>query len=666
MKKLINYLHLAIRFCLVFVSFLGCKNIEKEKETSLQSENKTEKWLGDIANFEKDAEVYKKTFWTYYDSLAAKKDFQEKGKALANYGSVLSFTFSTDSLFKQAALEYISKPDPKPDSNWIQLHFNVSRQFYISNEFEKSRFYAKVGISFCNGPQFDGYVAQLKKLAGQGFAEEAKPDSAIIYYVDALPFCERTQDYKMLGSLYYGIAYSYDKLHAYNESGKMYRKAIENFLKAKDTSSSFDLLATYGINQLQFTRDTASTLRLIDSSITLFNAYKGKKLADSSYANNILGYKFLYLKEYDSAQHYLEKSTKYLTILGNKYFLNQNEILNSEIFFKKYGQLKSPQKTKQWAVELMTNKQYSEAVTLYEQLYAFSKSKKDYAAADNYLQTVNLLNDSLRTSNQKGQLFELEKKYQSTQKEQALVLSKKEIENKRKSIVLLLAILSVVVLLGVLFIFWQKQKNEKKQKENTMQYTKQLLEKTEEDRKRIATDLHDSISHELMSLKTSVKEDFGLVNTKIDTIINDIRIISRNLHPVLFDTVGLQHTIEQLAERVQQQNNFMLTADIQYSNSLPSATELQVYRIVQEAVTNIIKYADAIAGKITIQETATHVSIEIKDNGKGFNVAETLSNSKAFGLHNIIERSRAVGGVAKIVSGSIGTIITINIQKNNS
>jgi signal transduction histidine kinase len=134
----------------------------------------------------------------------------------------------------------------------------------------------------------------------------------------------------------------------------------------------------------------------------------------------------------------------------------------------------------------------------------------------------------------------------------------------------------------------------------------------------------------------------------------------------MFDSVGLAHTIEQMAERTQLQNNFMLTADINYSNCLPSASELQVYRIIQEAVTNIVKYANAIAGKISINERNNTVDIEIKDNGRGFNVTEVLNSNMAFGLHNIIERSRAIGGEAKIVSGTHGTVIKIEIPKKQA
>ena len=205
----------------------------------------------------------------------------------------------------------------------------------------------------------------------------------------------------------------------------------------------------------------------------------------------------------------------------------------------------------------------------------------------------------------------------------------------------------------------------KQDQTNSMNFTKQLLESTEDERKRIASDLHDSISHELLNLKSIFKQDFATVNTKIDSIINDIRGISRNLHPVMFDKIGLEPNIEQLVERIQQQNDFMVSTEINYKGSLNSADELQIYRIIQEALTNIIKYAKAHAGKITMMENKDNILVEIKDNGNGFNVKEALNSGKSFGLHNIIERSRVIGGEAQIQSSAEGTIINIKIKKKN-
>ncbi|MFZ0599510.1 MAG: sensor histidine kinase, partial [Flavobacterium sp.] len=301
---------------------------------------------------------------------------------------------------------------------------------------------------------------------------------------------------------------------------------------------------------------------------------------------------------------------------------------------------------------------------LYALLYNDAINRKDYQSSMLYKDSMYEATDSLGTKEMANIVAQLDKKYQTKVKEQQIALQKKTILNKNTTIALLIFGLIGFLLLSIAFSLIRKQKILKQEKQNTQLYTKQLLEKTEEERKRIASDLHDSVSHELLSLKNSFEEKSEVTDKKIDTIINDIRIISRNLHPIMFDKIGLKASIEQLVERAQSINNFMVTAEIEYHNSLQTSDELQLYRIIQETLSNIIKHANAVAAKITIIENSELLNIEIKDNGTGFNVAEKLSGNSAFGLHNIIERARAINGESKIVSDKNGTSITIEIKKS--
>lgn len=311
---------------------------------------------------------------------------------------------------------------------------------------------------------------------------------------------------------------------------------------------------------------------------------------------------------------------------------------------------------------LITNQQYEKVNMFYGVLQSNAIQNNDFKNALHYEEEKQIIADSIGNIATREKIAELETIYQ-TEKEQQIALQKTTIVNKNTTIALLASLFLGLFLTVVIYITRQKQKKLKLEKQNAQQYTKQLLEKTEEERKRIASDLHDSVSHELLSLKNSFEEKTEVTNTKIDAIINDIRIISRNLHPIMFDKIGLKASVEQLVERAQLVNDFMVTAEIDYSNSLSNSEELQLYRIIQESLSNIIKYANAVAAKITIQEKNNTLFVEIKDNGKGFNVSEKLNGKNAFGLHNIIERSRAIGGEAKINSDTNGTIITIEIKK---
>lgn len=286
----------------------------------------------------------------------------------------------------------------------------------------------------------------------------------------------------------------------------------------------------------------------------------------------------------------------------------------------------------------------------------------DYKKALEYSEKEKAALDKLANRDMVVKTMELNKRHETEKKEQYIALQAETIWNNNITIALLLCLLVAFCLVGTVLYVLQQQKKIRTESRQSLLYTRQLLEKTEEERKRIAGDLHDSVSHELLILKNAIHNGNAGTGDRIDAIINDIRTISRNLHPIMFEKVGLEASVEQLVERTQTTYGLMVTADVDYDGSLPTPDELQVYRIIQEALSNTIKYAGAVAAKITLYHRNGMLHIEIKDNGKGFDVAEKMGGTAAFGLHNILERSRAIGGFAKIHSDRNGTVITIEIK----
>lgn len=286
----------------------------------------------------------------------------------------------------------------------------------------------------------------------------------------------------------------------------------------------------------------------------------------------------------------------------------------------------------------------------------------DYKKGFWYFTKFDSLNTIYNADGFKDKLKELEVKYETNKKEQAITLQQQTILSNKRLIAFLITAITVLILIVALTITIYRRKKLLREKQNSQLFTKQLLEKTEEERKRIATDLHDSVNSELLLIKSASENNDMGVGEKIDQLIDQVRAISRSLHPVMFEELGLKDSIEQLAERVQQYNRFVLNTEIEdIDNLLSVADSLQLYRIIQEAVNNMLKYSNAEAGLISIERLKEKIVVKIKDNGKGFNVVETLKNKQTFGLHNIIERSHAIGGLANIISGKGGTNIYIEI-----
>lgn len=222
-------------------------------------------------------------------------------------------------------------------------------------------------------------------------------------------------------------------------------------------------------------------------------------------------------------------------------------------------------------------------------------------------------------------------------------------------------IVSLVLLLLSFWIILTIRKKRKRSERETFlqeQFTFQLLQTTEEERSRIANELHDSVNHELLTIKNVLINGKTVDITHISSVIEEVRSISRNLHPAVLETLGLEASVEQLCERLTE-NGLFTTAEIDNHKPDSKTVELQLYRIIQEALNNTLKHGNANAAKVSLLQTESTIVIEIIDNGSGFNVEEKLSSPKSFGLHSLFQRAKSISSSLTIASSNKGTCIQI-------
>ncbi|GAA4323072.1 tetratricopeptide repeat-containing sensor histidine kinase [Flaviaesturariibacter amylovorans] len=254
-----------------------------------------------------------------------------------------------------------------------------------------------------------------------------------------------------------------------------------------------------------------------------------------------------------------------------------------------------------------------------------------------------------------------EKQFEAGKKDQQINIQQGELERRRSTIWVLALAALAALLAGGVFVSRIQLRHSRRTAHLQHQFAGQLLTATEEERGRIAAELHDGVNHELLTLKNSLETPSPATEGRIDAIINSIRFISRNLHPVMLREIGLARSIEHLCEQTMNREPLFVSAEMDYAGELAPSAELQVYRIVQEALTNTIKYAGAHAAKVQMGRSPEGLVLTIRDNGKGFNVEETLHGGSAFGLFSILERAHALGGKATITSSPEGTLIHLDI-----
>jgi signal transduction histidine kinase len=197
-----------------------------------------------------------------------------------------------------------------------------------------------------------------------------------------------------------------------------------------------------------------------------------------------------------------------------------------------------------------------------------------------------------------------------------------------------------------------------------------VSEANEKERRRLSSDLHDEIGHDLVVLKlylemiiTDVKPDtngdvrkrlaeaIGLATRAIEAV----RRLAFDLGPGIFDESGFVPAIRNYARRFSTITGVKATVRVAHSRTqLQSRDELALYRVLQGALSNVLKHSRAKAISITVKSDAHSVSMSVEDNGRGFNVARKLRDSRAsFGLQAMRERIELLGGSFHIHSVAV-------------
>ncbi|MBR9974568.1 MAG: tetratricopeptide repeat protein [Bacteroidetes bacterium] len=215
--------------------------------------------------------------------------------------------------------------------------------------------------------------------------------------------------------------------------------------------------------------------------------------------------------------------------------------------------------------------------------------------------------------------------------------------------------------------------------------SRRLIESQEQERKRIAGELHDSLGQGLLVIRNRAfmaKEhvaDAGKLEEQLDIIaetagntLNEVRQISRALRPYQLDRFGLTASITGLTDTLSEVSSIHFVSEIDAVDGLFSAAdEINVFRILQEAVTNILKHADATEASIRLRHDNGQVSLLITDNGRGFDVS-TLRNGgtmehAGLGLQSMFERVRILNGEIEVESGAgQGTTFTLHFPCKTS
>ncbi len=565
--------------------------------------------------------------------------------------------------------------------------------------------------------------AEALKFIGISKHLQAEYDSAILWYNRALELCMEMNDSVNTGKAYLNIATSYNSKGDFENAVKNALLALKSFEEIDDKNGQGRVQNLLGIfhfhkndfksalgyftkyNELAMaskdTGEIVSSINNMSSALHELKEFEKERILlkqsigiqeargqhiriGSAYEN--LGTLYMDTDSLDFAAIYFEKARKIYEINDNTHDLSR-VLLNTGLLKKKQKKYSAAHHDYHTSLKLaqqggflkLEEEACEKLALLYEEQHDFKNAYKFYRDFASIKDSV--LNQENQASINKLMIeFETEKKErQITQQE--LELAEKNLENRRKTFIIILLIGVIIILLLFSFVIYSRIKIKQERRINDERLKmKQLqmnvvLESQESERKRFARDLHDGFGQLITAVKillarlpetNEIENRSELVlksNEVLDTMHKQLREIAHNLMPEQLINEGLSTALKEYAHRISKTSDIEIEVNtFGIEKRLNQSIEVNVYRIIQEWINNVIKYSGA--KKLTIQLTGyeTEINILIEDNGIGFE-KEKLTKSSGWGWKNIQSRLEAINGILEIDSrsGIPGTSFIIDL-----
>ena len=231
------------------------------------------------------------------------------------------------------------------------------------------------------------------------------------------------------------------------------------------------------------------------------------------------------------------------------------------------------------------------------------------------------------------------------------------------------------------FALFSRVRSLEKGKRAQEEISRRLIESQEGERKRVASELHDSIGQDLLVVKNEIQQfmiDSGepdgrlnRVSSLVQESIERVREISSNLHPHQLDRLGLRAALGSMIETIGNSSPIRITFSMdEIDQTLSRDSRINLFRIIQEAVSNIVRHSEATNATIDVRTDHSDLSVMIVDDGKGFDLEmrEAAAGGRlGFGLSGMAERARLLGGALTISSRpGAGTTLDLRIPINHA
>jgi signal transduction histidine kinase len=585
-------------------------------------------------------------------------------------------TISTDSAlaYGKKAMRYAEKLN---DSAFLaQTISDNAVVYYFKGDYETSEKLYRKSLKIREELKDSAGIASINFKLGTNLYKKSYLDSAMVYYLKALSFYENNNSEVIVNSLQSNMATVLMSLKNYDKALEYFNKNIAFFEKYNQNEllgNTLVNIATVYLNK----KDTIQAISSLKKSIEISEKAKFYSTLGSAYNN--LGSIYTDKKELQLAKKYILKSIEIREKANLVTDLESSKLTLAGIY-NELGEFEKSKPILLKNIKVFKQENVIEKLMLvYLQLipvYAY-ESKPDsvsyYTNAYIKAQEVYSQDKMQSVTNDLETKYETEKKEKQILEQRADIAEKELNINQKNTQIIGLGVLALILtLFGYLLYKQQKLKNQQLQKEGELKEALVKIEtqnKLQEQRLTISRDLHDNIGAQLTFIISSIDNlhyGFKITNEKLTSKLSSISNFTKETIYELRDTIWAMNkseiSLEDLQTRV---SNFIEKANLASTDTVfefeadsglsketvfTSVQGMNMYRIIQEAINNALKYAEAKNINVTFKSIKNQLEISILDDGKGFNENDVQLGN---GLNNMKKRA-----------AEIDANITINSKEN--
>lgn len=613
--------------------------------------------------------------------------------------------------YSQQSKKWLDKAVVSKDSS--QYYFKLAKRA-IKNEKDKALYYYNKSLRSTNLNELDSAIVYgntaIKKLkqtnnysllfdtyisTSEGYRRQGQYDKAIDLILEGLKLAESQKNAFKIATFNMLLSLNYHDFESFKK-GVFYGKRAFSYMqisKEKDVAIMARIINAIAINYDDWNKPDSA----LYYHYRVFDHVKGKDTLLISRTYNNIGNTLLKQGKYKEARKWVLSGiaiseTNFKNIKSEKeyityYYENATHYNNLATIAYQLSEFSEAEKLFDKSFYFATKSKSAEKMRdYYYHRYVFNKKRNNLKETAKYQEKYIVLRDSVFHIERAQNFAELETKYRTEKREKELLKTKAlalesdaQIKKNHFQFILLFIFIFGIVLISILIYRQQRFKNVQQEQEFELKSAISKIEnqnKLQEQRLTISRDLHDNIGAQLTFIISSVdniKYAFDISNQKLDNKLTSISSFAKETIVELRDTIWAMNSNEISFEDLELRiNNYIEKAkeakdEISFSfaiddslktQQLTSIQGMNVYRTIQEAVHNAIKYANATVISIAAIQVDNRIKISIQDNGVGFDIATV---QKGNGLDNMQKRIEEINGEFLLSSSSEGTIVTVFI-----